>query len=94
MLVNGRRGQIAIFVILAIVIVGVIALFFVFRDSLFGEKVSPEFAPIYSLYSQCIEEETLNGVKLLESQGGRIDVGDVVPGNDYNPFSSHLCCLA
>ncbi len=89
----GKRGQVTIFVIVALVVVGFIVLFFVFRDNLFGDKISPEFAPIYALYSQCIKEETDNGVRLLESQGGRIDVGEVSPGNDYNPFSSHLFFL-
>ena len=89
----GRRGQVTLFVIVAIVIVGIIVLFFVFRDSLFGDKISPEFAPIYERYEQCIKEETENGIRLLESQGGRIDTGEVLPGNDYNPFSSHLFFL-
>ena len=93
MLDKGRRGQVTLFVIVAIVIVGVIVLFFVFKDSLFGEKISPEFAPIYERYEQCIKEETENGIRLLESQGGRIDAGEVLPGNDYNPFSSHLFFL-
>ena len=92
MLIN-KKAQVAIFVIVSLVIVGIIVLFFVFRSSLFGEKISPEFAPIYERYIQCINEETQNGVRLLESQGGRINVGDVLPGNDYNPFSSHLFFL-
>ena len=88
-----RRGQVTLFVIVAIVIVGGIVLFFSFKDSLFGEKVSPEFAPIYAQYEQCIKEESDNAIRLLESQGGRIDAGEVLPGNDYNPFSSHLFFL-
>ena len=90
---ENRRGQVTLFVILAIFIVGIIVLFFVFRGSLFGAKISPEFAPIYERYEQCIKEETENGIRLLESQGGRIDTGEVLPGNDYNPFSSHLFFL-
>ena len=34
-----NRGQVAIFVIVALVIVAVIILLFVFRDSLFGESI-------------------------------------------------------
>lgn len=88
-----RRGQVTIFVIVALVIVGGIVLFFTFRDLIFGENISPEFAPIYTQYEQCIKEEADNAIRLLESQGGRIDVGEFLPGNDYNPFSSHLFFL-
>ncbi len=88
-----RRGQVTLFVIVAIVIVGGIVSFFAFKDSLFGEKISSEFAPIYAQYEQCIKEESDNAIRLLESQGGRIDAGAVLPGNDYNPFSSHLFFL-
>ncbi len=84
------RGQVTIFVILAIVIVGGILIFFAFRENLFGERISAEFAPIYNLYEECVRQETENALSLLGSQGGRIDVGEYVPGSDYAPFSSHL----
>lgn len=85
-----RKGQVTIFVIIALVIVGVIVLFFVFKDNLLGDRIPAEFQPIYNRYTSCIEEDTLNGVGLLSAQGGRIDIGDFEPGNDFSPFSSHL----
>ncbi len=85
-----NRGQVTIFVIVALVLVGLIALFFAFKDSLFGQKIDAEFSPIYSLYEQCISQETSNAIKLLSSQGGRIDTEELQPGNDFNPFSSQL----
>ena len=75
---------------MALFLVGSITIFFVYKDSLFGETIPAEFNPIYSLYEQCISQETSNAVKLLSSQGGRIDEGEFEPGNDFNPFSSQL----
>ncbi len=88
-----KSGQVSIFVIVALVLVGLIVLFFAFKDSLFGGRIDPEFAPIYDLYQQCITQETLNGIKLLSSQGGRINPGEFSPGNDFNPFSTQLSFL-
>ena len=92
-MLSSRRGQVTIFVIVALVLVGLIVLFFAFKGSFSGDKIDVEFAPIYELYEQCISQETSNGVKLLSSQGGRIDVGEFAPGNDFNPFSSQLSFL-
>jgi hypothetical protein len=86
------KGQISVFVIVAIVIVAGIVLFFTFQSSLFGNKIPAEFSPIYDLYNGCIEQETKNAINILGSQGGRIDVGieNYESGSDYAPFSSHL----
>ena len=93
MLLKNKSGQVTIFIIIALVVVGVIVLFFAFKDSLFGDKIDPEFEPIYNLYEQCISQETSNGIKLLSSQGGHIDTEEFNPGNDFNPFSSQLSFL-
>ncbi len=85
-----KRGAVAIFVIVALVIVGAIVLFFVFRSNFNAESIPAEFLPIYNLYSQCVNEQAELGISLLGSQGGRIDIGNYVPGSDYAPFSSHL----
>jgi hypothetical protein len=85
-----KKAQVTIFVILAIVLVGIIALFFAFKDKLFRDNILEEFQPIYDVYSNCINQDALNGVSLLSAQGGRIDTGDFEPGNDFSPFSSQL----
>lgn len=85
-----RRGQVSMFVIVAIVIVAVIALFFVFRSNLFGDNIPSSLQPVYSRYSECISQETRNGISLLQSQGGRIDIGQLSYASEFNPFSSHL----
>lgn len=85
-----KRGQVAVFVIIAVVIVGLIASFFIFRSSLGGASVPGELQPVFSYYTECISRETKGAASLLELQGGRIDTGVYVPGNDYAPFSSQL----
>ena len=88
--VNNRVGQVTIFVIIALVIVGIIVLFVAFKDNIFGSNIPLTLQPVYARYDACISEEVSNGIKLLESQGGRIDVGELTKANDFNPFSSHL----
>jgi len=85
-----RIGQVTIFVIIAIVIVAVIGLFFAFRGNLFGDNIPASLQPVYARYSECINQELSNGIKLMQSQGGRIDIGELAYASDFNPFSSHL----
>src|SRR3989344_6466289 len=85
-----NRAQVTIFVIVAIVIVGLIIVFFVFKDRIFGDYINPEFRPVYDFYSKCIEEKTESALSVLGTQGGRIDTGLYVPGSDFAPFSSNL----
>ena len=87
---RNRTGQVTIFVIVAIIIVGAIGLFFAFRGNLFGEDIPATLAPVYDRYNECIAEEARNGLSLLSSQGGRIDIGEASAGSDFNPFSTHL----
>ncbi|NCN98626.1 hypothetical protein COU62_04635 [Candidatus Pacearchaeota archaeon CG10_big_fil_rev_8_21_14_0_10_35_219] len=84
-----RKGQVSIFIIVAVIIVAVIVLFFVVRDRI-GEGVPAEFVPVYDFYSSCIEESAKVGANLAGMQGGRIFVTEYEPGSDYAPFSSHL----
>ena len=85
-----RKGQVTIFVIVAIVIVALIGVFIAFRGNLFGDNIPASLQPVYSRYSECINEEVNIGIKLLSSQGGRIDIGELGYASDFNPFSTHL----
>ncbi|MCH7567913.1 MAG: hypothetical protein IIA87_00675 [Nanoarchaeota archaeon] len=85
-----RKGQISFFIILAIVIVAAVVIFFALRTNIFVTGIDPEFVPIYNLYGECVKQETENALNLLGTQGGKIDVGEYVPGSEYAPFSSHL----
>ncbi len=85
-----KRAQVTIFIILALVIVFGLVSFFLVRENLSLGDVPSELRPVYDYYLSCIDAEAKNGVALLGMQGGRIDVGNYVPGSDYAPFSTHL----
>lgn len=85
-----RRAQIAIFVILAIIIVGLLVAFFAFRNTVGLTSVPGELQPVFDYYTSCINDAVRTGVSLAGSQGGYVDAGDYTPGSDYAPFSSHL----
>lgn len=85
-----KKGQVTIFIILGIVIVGGIVAYFLLRDNFFGESVPEELRPAYDYYVSCLNSHVEDGVRLLGDQGGRIDIGEFSPGSSYMPFSSHL----
>ena len=85
-----KKGQVTIFVIIAIVIVVAAASYFIFKDTLFPTKVSTTFEPIETNFLNCIQEKALVGIKILESKGGYIENPDFIPGSQYMPFSSQL----
>ena len=87
---NMKKGQVAIFVIIAIVIVGAVLVYFVFREDLEGDQIPEELLPVFDYYQSCIEYEARGGLQVAGSQGGYIDVPPYTPGSDYAPFSSHL----
>ncbi len=64
------KSQTTIFIILAIIIVAIIAIYFVFRSNLSGEKVEPEVEPIYSFIENCIQETGENAVYDIGQSGG------------------------
>ncbi|MDO8460065.1 MAG: hypothetical protein Q7S74_03080 [Nanoarchaeota archaeon] len=86
-----KKGQVAVFVIIALVIVGGIITFFVLKGNVGGNKEIPsEFAPVFDYYQKCIEQEAKVAIQLAGTQGGHIYVKNYVPGNEYAPFSSQL----
>jgi len=91
MLGISKKGQMTIWIIVAILVVGIIAFYFLFFR--IGENVNiqdSEFNLIFSSYDDCIRKNTENAISIIGTQGGRIDVGDFSPGSEYMPFSSHL----
>ena len=85
-----KRGQVTIFVILALVIVVSGVLIFVFKDSISGEKVPAQIDPIYNSMTSCIEGITISGISILQSTGGHIYLPEFEAGSRYAPFSSRL----
>jgi hypothetical protein len=84
-----KRGQLTLFIILAIIIVAGIAGFFIYRSYLRPE-VSNIAKPVYDHYLSCIEQLTLEGAGILGSRGGYIETPDFEPGSPYMPSSSQL----
>ena len=85
-----KRGQITIFIILGIIIVGGILIYFLFRGSMGIDGVSTEFEPVYDLYLSCLEDTASQGVSLLGEQAGYIEPPEFEPGSAYSPTSSQL----
>jgi hypothetical protein len=85
-----KQGQVTIFIILAILIVGGVIAYFSLRDYVFVERIPQNMQPVYDYYLSCLEATTEEGIHLLGEQGGYIEVPEFVPGSQYMPFSSQL----
>jgi len=86
----GKRGQVGIYVIIAIVIVVGIVAFFVIKGNIGSTKIPESLQPVYNYYDSCIQEKLEIGLEIAGTQGGRISLGEYVPGSEFAPFSNHL----
>jgi hypothetical protein len=87
---RNKRGQVTIFVILAIVIVALVAGYFLIVDSSRKEKVPSVFEPTYNEFSSCLENVVSEGDLILKSHGGVIDVPIVEKASIRYPFTNKL----
>ena len=85
-----QRGQVTIFIIIAVVLVLGIILFFLAREGIVFGGVPREFETVYGYYISCIEDEVKLGSLILGEQAGYIEVPAFSPGSVYMPFSSQL----
>ncbi|MEN7982213.1 MAG: hypothetical protein ABFQ65_02105 [Nanoarchaeota archaeon] len=85
-----NKGQITIFIIVAILIVGIVVGYFALRDVFLKEQIPTSMEPIYTTFLSCVEESLLTGIDVLESQGGYIVLPEFEAGSKYMPFSSQL----
>lgn len=85
-----KKGQVTLFIIVGVLLIGAIIGYFAMRGGLIGETVPEDLKPVYDYYVSCLQDSAQEGVALLGERGGRIDVGDFEPGSAYMPFSSHL----
>jgi hypothetical protein len=83
-----KRGQVTIFVIIAILIVAGIITIFIFRDKInFKSSVVPnELLPITSQIQNCVETTLQDGAKLAGLQGGYI----IPPNNALETNFSYI----
>jgi len=87
---QSHKGQVTIFIILAIIILGAVITFFVIRQNLVIQTIPESIQPVYTSFLSCIEDKTSVGIDLLESQAGYIELPNFEPGSAYMPFSSQL----
>ena len=85
-----NKGQVTIFIIIAIVLVVGIVAFFVYRGSITTLIIPSNIEPVYTSFLVCLEDYSLIGIDTLESQGGYIEIPAFEPGSAYFPFSSQL----
>lgn len=88
--VTSKRGQVTIFIIIAVILIALVGMFFAVRQSIVTTKIPIAIEPVYNSFLGCVEESVLSGVDVLESQGGYIDLPLFEPGSNYMPFSSQL----
>ncbi len=84
-----KKGQVAIFIIIAIVLVAVIGVVFFVVKNPFESSIPKNIEPVYSYYLSCIENEVSNGAYLMGQGGGYIEM-EFSPGSEYMPFSNQL----
>jgi hypothetical protein len=85
-----KRGQVTIFIILGILIVGAIAAFFILKEAPVEKQIPSNLNTVYTSFLSCLEDYTLSGVRMLESRGGYIEMPEFEAGSAYMPFSSQL----
>jgi len=85
-----KAASLAIFIIIAILLVGAIVLFFLFKEQLGISTIPREVSQVYDYFSSCVEEETRMAALTMGSQAGYLELPEFEPGSDYMPFSSQL----
>jgi len=87
---KSKKGQVTIFIIIAIIIVAGVVAYFLLRTSLIKTPIPAEIQPIYTSFLACLEDDASVGIGILESQGGYVLLPEFEPGSQYMPFSSQL----
>ncbi len=66
-----KKGQLTIFIIIAVLIISVIVLFFAFKQNLIKKEISPEeIAPIKNFVDECVEERAELTLEIISKGGG------------------------
>jgi len=89
-MIENKKGQLTIFIIIAIVIVAGVVGFFMFRAGLFQAKLPASMQPVYTSFESCLEEDAITAAGIMGIQAGYIYLPDFESGSSYMPFSSQL----
>ena len=92
MLIKGvnKRGQVTIFVIIAIVIVLATGVYVATKYSTTKQEIPQQFQQLEEYYKSCINEITSDGISTLENKAGFIEEPELVRGNSQEPLSSKM----
>jgi len=90
---ESKKGQVTIFIIVAILMVAGFAIYFFVVSPIESSSIPSNFQPVYSTFLSCLGDDALLGISLLQTQAGYIYLPDFEPGSEYMPFSSQLSFL-
>ncbi|MGD9276445.1 MAG: hypothetical protein PVJ67_04690 [Candidatus Pacearchaeota archaeon] len=85
-----KKAQVTVFIIIGIVLVSLVAGYFLFKDKLFTSQIPASIEPVYTKFLSCLEEEVNVGIDVLGTHAGYIDLPDFETGSSYMPFGSQL----
>ncbi len=75
---RSKRGQVTIFIIIAILVIGAVALFFIVKEGLGKEAYSSEIAPVANFVEECLEDSLVDVVYRIGEGGGYYYPGSVL----------------
>ncbi len=86
---KNKGAQVTIFIIIAMLLVGGIAAYFLIREknNSQSESIPAEIKPVYDFVRGCIEEAGYQGVNMLGPLGGYATFIDGLPVNDKTYYS-------
>ena len=87
---ESKKGQVAIFIIIGILIVAGVVIYFLVRDKFNPTSIPKDLEPFYQDFLRCLEDDASTGVAVLGAQGGYINTPNFESGSEYMPFSSQL----
>ena len=88
-----KRGQVTVFAIIAILIVGSVIAYLILRGGITELKPSVKESSAAQYFTGCIEDTLREGIAILEERGGYIYSPSFQAGNEYSPTGSHLAFL-
>ncbi len=90
LLKRGKKAQVTIFIIVAVVLVVLVGSYFIFKDQIKKNAVPADFQRIENSFLSCAESQISDGILLLETQGGYVFLPEYQSGSMYSPFSSYM----
>jgi len=75
---ENRRGQVTIFIIIAIILVAAVSLYFIFKDKISVENIPSEIEPVYTQIISCLKETNKQGVEYLGMHGGYYEIPEAI----------------